>query len=143
MTDLLLVKHATASPTTCLMCGTAKGPFIDTRRSFPGYGHAFICVGDDYISGCVVQMGRIAGMEDNQESRLKDANLTLLRERVQKLEETCNQLLEQVGHLTGSLREELLNLITVPEPAVIDVPAKSAPSKPKSAPSGAVPIIGA
>lgn len=62
MPDFHHVEHATGSPTMCILCGEAVGPFIDTGVQKDGYGRIWICASNGRRSGCSRQIGRLDGL---------------------------------------------------------------------------------
>lgn len=66
MAELRYVRAATYSPTTCSLCATHEGPFVDTGVEFIGHGHVYICASHSSRSGCVKQMARLDAMMDEE-----------------------------------------------------------------------------
>jgi hypothetical protein len=62
MAEYHLVESATWSPTRCIFCGAAEGPFVDTGVELDFFGHAWICARSERSSGCAQQIGRADGM---------------------------------------------------------------------------------
>ena len=72
MSQFNLVLQPSGSPSCCLACGGAVGPFIDLQLPFvkvptaigvlDSEGPVHLCVGTVENPGCVVQMGRMSGL---------------------------------------------------------------------------------
>lgn len=86
MSELNIVEHAQSSPTACVRCTTSTGPFLDLGVEVLGYGHLYLCLGNDENPGCLPQAARKAGYADpsfrgtlEEENRvLRVDNATLL-----------------------------------------------------------------
>lgn len=96
MTALNIIPVASASPTECVRCHSVKGPFVDLQIEVLGYGHIYLCVGDDEQPGCLPQMARLAGYAD---PNVKDG----LEHRLHLAEIELAELRAKVPHLVDAL----------------------------------------
>ena len=105
------------SPLQCVACSGHAGPFLDLEVEAEGYGHLYLCLGDEERPGCLAQAARLAGYGDpahvaSLERRLQESELQLidlrgkltLQEAVERLydkvEERRRQASAQEGVLT-------------------------------------------
>lgn len=104
MAELRYVTTATLSPTTCSLCATHEGPFIDTGVEFLAHGHVYICASNSNRSGCVKQMGRLDAMMDEEVvgeamTQLDEARATIEDLRRELDESRVVPLADVIAHL--------------------------------------------
>lgn len=87
MPEFRLVQNPDRSPTACAFCGDFVGPFIDTSVTIEGYGGIFICAANERRSGCLTQMGNLAGMTSATEKFDMYEQLNSLEAEISELEQ--------------------------------------------------------
>lgn len=87
MSEFRATQTAEVSPTWCFFCQDYAGPFIDTFYESPYTGRIYVCAPSETRSGCVGQMGHLAGMLTAEEAEQLLIENNALKEQVRALEE--------------------------------------------------------
>lgn len=96
MLEFTAIPNAVNWPAVCVCCTSQTGPFVDTHRDAPGYGHVYVC------AMCAERAARVLGFFDPLEQARVDLGKALAAK------EALEELLARQDEVLNAARERAL-----------------------------------